>query len=266
MAGAELRFGVLGPLRVERDGESVDLPRSGVIRGLLGVLLAADGQPLPAARLLELVWADRDGGIGRGAVQVAISRLRRWLAGLTGGREAAAAVSFATGGYRLSLPPGSVDLARFRALLADADRTGDPAARCDLLGAAVGLVRGPVLVDLVDMGELNADDPLLRGIDDQVRVAGLAFGTAALAAGRPRAAVGWAEAQAGRDGLDEQVHALWIDLLSAQGWLSEALGVYERLRGRLAEELGISPSQRVQEAHLAVLAKDRDLVGAEGAG
>lgn len=127
-------MGVLGPLLVERGGVPVRLPRSVVVRGLLGVLLVAEGRALSTDRLLELVWAGRQDQIGRGSVYVGLSRLRRWL-GLTVD-PGEAVIEQDVDGYRLIVDSGAVDLSRFRMLVArrgqrptraiDADCCGRP--------------------------------------------------------------------------------------------------------------------------------------------
>jgi DNA-binding SARP family transcriptional activator len=258
-AEAKVRFGVLGPLLVERAGTRVEPPRSARLRGLLAVLLLARGRPLTRGRLAGLVWADRADEVGRGAVQVALSRLRRWLADDLGiGSDA---LRSTPDGYRLAVDPEAVDLGRFDALLALAAKAPGAAERCALLGSAMDLVRGPVIADLADLPELDAGDTIVRSVEDTVRDACLGLGEAALTAGRPEAAVAVVEALADRSPLDETVHARLIELLAAADRPAEALGRFERLRARLAAELGVSPGAAVQEAHLAVLARDRDLVG-----
>ncbi len=146
MAGEQVRFGVLGPLLVERDGQGVELPRSLVVRGLLGVLLLARGAPLAVERLAELVWEVRAGRIGRGAVQVGVSRLRNWLE--SAGLGSMVVVEHSSAGYRLGLCPGAVDLDLFHDRVGRAERVEDPTARCELLSSALGLLRGPVLADV----------------------------------------------------------------------------------------------------------------------
>ncbi len=259
MAAEQLRFGVLGPLLVERGGQPVEPPRSGVLRGLLGVLLLARGEPVAVGRLAELVWQDRADRIGRGAVQVAVSRLRLWLWGQLGeppGRPDRIRVEFASGGYRLMVDHRAVDLGCLHERLGRAGQVEDAAERCELLASALGLVRGPVLGDL---SGLDATDPLLQSVEDAVRDAGLALGEAALAAGRPRVAAAPLGALAAARPLDEPVHARLIEVLAACGRPSQALDHYEELRVRLAQELGVSPSRQVQQAYLAVLAGDRVL-------
>src|SRR6266545_2218268 len=216
MARQQLRFQTLGPLRVERADSQVALPRSSVVRGLLGVLLLAEGEPLPLARLGGLVWSERP---DRGAIYVGISRLRDWLRSQAGDAE-------------------------------------DPLEHHRLLQSAMELLRGPVLADLTG---LDTSDPLLRSVDDALRDAGLAFGAAALAAGQPQEAVGRLEALARYRPLDEPVHACLIELLAGAEQPAQALTWFEQLRARLADELGVAPSEVVQKVYLRVLAGDREL-------
>jgi DNA-binding SARP family transcriptional activator len=248
-----LRFGVLGPLRVERDGVPVPLPRSAVLRGLLGALLLGGGQPVPPGRLISLVWTD-ERAVRRQSLQVGICRLREWLTDLAG--DGGPVVGHGGGGYHLAVDPAAIDLCRFRDLVAAAAGQGDPARRHDMLERAVGLCRGPVLADL---SAPAGADPLLRSADQAVRDATLMLADGALKLGRLTVAVTQVAAIAQAHPLDEPLHARLIDLLAAAGRPAEALSSYEALRARLGEELGVSPSVDVQRAYLAVLAADRVL-------
>jgi DNA-binding SARP family transcriptional activator len=54
--------------------------------------------------------------------------------------------------------------------------------------------------------------------------------------------------------LRETGHLLLMQVLAASGNVAEALAAYERLRVLLREELGVNPSQAVQDAHTKLLA------------
>jgi DNA-binding SARP family transcriptional activator/predicted negative regulator of RcsB-dependent stress response len=245
-----LGFGVLGPLVVRRGGEAVPLPRSAVLRGLLTALAAARGQALSADRLTALVWAGRSTGIRPGSLHVGVSRLRRWLAAL----DPAVTIEHDAAGYRITAEPRTIDLSRLIDLAGDADRSDDPASRCELLAAATGLCRGRPLADLDTPG---SGDPLVRSVHEAVRSTVLAYADAALAAGRPQEAIHALTDHIGREPLDEPAHARLIRALSACGRPAEALARYGSLRSHLAEELGVDPSEEVQRAHAAVLAQSR---------
>lgn len=249
MAAGEPRFGVLGPLLVEVEGEPEPLPGSAVVRGLLGALLLAGGRRLPAEQLIDLVWADRAERIGRGSLQAAVSRLRDWLGRLPGPTPP---VEHDRGGYRLVVPAEAVDLGRFRALVRRADSADDASVRRDLLESALAQRRGPALP------ELGRDVSLVQEMEDGVRRAAIAFAEAAVAAGRPGSAVARVTALAEEHPLDEELQASLIELLSADGRPADALRRYQTVRERIADEIGVAPGFRVQRAYLAVLARDRD--------
>ncbi|MEN3359753.1 MAG: hypothetical protein V7637_3735 [Mycobacteriales bacterium] len=249
-----LRFGVMGPLQVERGGVTVPLPRSAVLRGLLGVLLLAEGRPVPPSRLISLVWTHQR-EVRRQSVQVGVSRLRDWLASV-GADPDGTAIGHTASGYHLTVDPAAVDLSRFRDMVTAANAEPDHARRCRLLTDALALSRGPVLADLTG---LPATDPLLAGADDAVRCATLALADCAVAAGQAGAAVRRLATLADARPLDEPVYARLINALAASRRPAEALARYEQLRSRLGEELGVSPSAEVQHAYLAVLDQDRVL-------
>ncbi|MFE4393040.1 MULTISPECIES: ATP-binding protein [Streptomycetaceae] len=237
----KMTFGLLGPLAVAVDSVPQVLPRAGVLRGLLGVLLLAEGERLSVGRLLELVWAGQADRVGRGAVHTGMSRLRGWLGGF--GDESVVLESDAQG-YRLVTGPGAVDLGRFRGFAADGDVAG-----------AIGLRRGPVLAGLE---RVNREDPLVAAVEDEVRATALALARAAQADGAARTAVPALTALAEEYPYDEPVQAALLELLAADGRAAEALRRFQALRRRLSEELGIEPGEQVQSVFLALLAHDRE--------
>lgn len=250
-----MRFEVLGPLRIEIGGASVTPPRSPVLRGLLGVLLIAEGRPLTTSRLIDLVWGERAGQVGHGAVQAGMSRLRQWLRGLDKATEPVWTLEHDGGGYRLEVPPEAVDLGRFRVLVERARAREDAAERCGLLESALALWRGPTLVDvpISDPG-----DTLFRSVEDDVHTAAMDMAAAALAAGRPRAGLARLSALAEAYPIDEGLQACLIELLAADGRPAEALRRYQAVRERVVDELGVEPGDRVHRAYLSVLGSDRE--------
>lgn len=251
---------MLGPLWVEVEAEVEGgaegragrgperLPRSSVLTSLLGVLLLAEGQRLSAGRLLDLVWADQADEakqVGLGALQTGISRLRSWLGTF---EDPDVVLDFDGSGYRLRLRPEAVDLGRFRLAVARGD-----------LGAAVALRRGPVFADAV---RVSHTDPLLRTVEEDVRAAELAWAQAALADGRPQAALPHLDALARDTPLDEPVQAARMRLLAADGRPAEALRLFQALRQQVVNELGVEPGAQVREAYAEVLAQDCDMQNA----
>ena len=147
-----MEFQVLGPLEVLASGQPLGLgtPRQ---RLLLGRLLLRAGEVVSYDRLVQELWDDDPPGTARHTLQGYVHRLRRAL-----GSEAWR-LQTRPPGYRLKVSAGELDAEHFDELAGQGRRAlvrGDPDAAADLLAAALGLWRGPLLADL---GEVAALEP-----------------------------------------------------------------------------------------------------------
>ncbi|MYX99070.1 AfsR/SARP family transcriptional regulator, partial [Streptomyces sp. SID486] len=244
-----MRFGVLGPLAVwDDEGAAVRVPEAKV-RALLADLLAHDGGPVSADRLIHDLWGDRPPGRPAGSLQAKVSQLRRAL-----GRDR---VVHQPSGYRLRLEDtDEVDAARFRDLVDRAGGVPDPGARAALLTEALELWRGPAYADFADREFVRGavqrlTEQRLSVLEEQAE-ARLATGEQVLLAGELADLVA-------RHPLRERLRALQIRALYAAGRQSEALAAYEDLRTRLVAELGVDPSPELTSLHQAVLRQDPEL-------
>ncbi|WP_175409207.1 BTAD domain-containing putative transcriptional regulator [Streptomyces sp. TRM64462] len=251
-----MRFGVLGPLSVWGDGgETVKVPEAKV-RALLAALLAYDGEPVSADRLIHDLWGDEPPGKPAGALQAKVSQLRRVL-----GRDR---VVRQGPGYRLRIDreTDEVDAHRFRALVAEARPVRDPVARAALLTEALDLWRGPAYADF-------ADDAFVRGPAHRLAEQRLSVmeeqAEARLAAGDHVLLAGELADLVTRHPLRERLRAVQMRALYLTGRQSEALASYEDLRIRLAEELGVDPGPEIGALHRAVLRQDPELAHSSGA-
>lgn len=230
---------MLGPFEV-RDDEDRPIRIAGVkVRALLARLAMAPGRVVPADVLADAIWDDRPPDNGANALQALVSRVRRAV-GTTRveGRQP---------GYRLVIDPVDVDIVRFERLAAAGRDSGDLAT----LREAESLWRGPALTELLE---------LRFAADAAVRLDELRFAAAEHRLGL--------EVAAGNDVLDEvrglaEAHpltesfqALLIRALYAAGRQADALAAYERIRERLADELGIDPSPELTELHLSILRQE----------
>ncbi|MEU6847211.1 BTAD domain-containing putative transcriptional regulator [Streptomyces sp. NPDC046716] len=249
-----MRFGVLGPLVVwDGEGREIKVPEAKV-RALLADLLAHDGAPVSADRLIDDLWGDAPPGRPAGALQAKVSQLRRVL-----GRER---VLRQPPGYRLRLDGGDeVDAARFHSLLTRAHGVGDPRARAALLTEALELWRGPAYADF-------ADESFVRGPAQRLtehRLSALeAQAEARLEAGEQTLLAGELADPVARYPLRERLRALQMRALYAAGRQSEALASYADLRTRLADELGVDPSPELAALHGAILRQDTRLSAGTG--
>lgn len=238
--------GVLGPVGLLFGGDLV-APSSPVVRTLLGLLAVAPGRECTAEAVEDRLWAD---GASRSALPVTVHRLRRWLADTAGD---AVQVTTTGTGYRLDLIRGDTDAARFTRLVADA---GD---RVETLRSALELWRGRPLADLPD----DAIDPqVVAELERQRRTAWVDLGRALLGTGQPEQAARLLRPVAAEHPLDELLHGVLIDALGRSGEQAEALNTYERLRARLADELGVDPSGQLQRVYLGILHQEVRLIDA----
>jgi predicted ATPase/DNA-binding SARP family transcriptional activator len=230
-------FGVLGPLLVERDGQSLFVA-SGHQRTLLALLLASD-QPIARDRLIDELWGESPPPTAAKALSVFLSRMRAQLGEV---------IVFSGGAYRLEAGDFELDANRLRTLLLRA--RAEPANRRDLLAEALALFRGEPLADVDSDGlvarwrrtlELERLEAMIARID-----ADLDEGVGS-------------ELVVELDGLldanpyEERIWGQLMVALARSGRQADALETYQRVRRLLAYELGIEPGQPLARIHAAIL-------------
>ena len=236
-------LGVLGSLAARRDG----LPAGAVAgrqRAILGLLAVHPGRALHRETIIDAVWGSQPPPSAVAMVQTHVSQLRRLL-GL-------GVVTSDGTSYRLDLTAADLDSLEF-ARLADEARNaaaaGKPAAACRLYEQALHLWRGEPLADVV----ILHGHPAVTALAQQRAAVTLEHAAAAAAAGCPERAVTQLRELTAREPLDERAHARLMLTLAACGQQAAALSVFDRLRRRLDEELGISPSAELAQVHLHIL-------------
>jgi len=235
---AEMWFQVLGPVRVWRDDAEVDLgaPQQ---RTLLALLLVRAGHPVGLAEIVDVLWGEHPPASAVNAVHRGVGLLRRALEpGLTA-RDTGRWLVRAAGGYRLDVDAGTFDLLRFR-LLTEQGRRAE----------ALDLWPAPVASTIAHEVRVH---PVFTALDREYEAAVRAAVDDALAAGEPRAVLRAVEQAADRAPLDESLQARLILVLAGTGQRAAALVRYEKVRARLAEELGIDPGTELAQARDQVL-------------
>jgi predicted ATPase/DNA-binding SARP family transcriptional activator len=248
-----VRIGILGPLEVRDEaGQLVQLggPR---LRALLIRLALDPGRAVAADRLAGDLWpGDGPGQAGPAdsgnALQALVSRLRH--------AAGPGIVEHRAGGYRLAVDPDDVDAARFERLVAEgrtALAAGDPCPGAALLREALGLWRGPALVDVEDAAfaagpVARLEELRLAATEDRIE--------ADLALGRGAELAPEAEELATAHPLRERLRGQLMRVLYLAGRQGDALTVYEDTRQLLADRLGVDPSPALSAVHLAILRAD----------
>jgi DNA-binding SARP family transcriptional activator/tetratricopeptide (TPR) repeat protein len=240
---------VLGNLEVRVDGAPLPVGHARQ-KAVLAVLATEVDRVLPVDRLIDRVWGERVPVRARSVVRTYVSNLRRSLvpAGIT--------ITWWDTGYRLTTAPDSVDLHRFRRLLALARDGDDPRRALDLVEQALALWRGEPLAEL--------DTPWARSLREHLnreRAAALADRIDwALACGRHGDLLPELTTRAAEDPLDERVAGQVVLALYRSGRQADALEHYQVTRQRLVDELGADPGPALRELHRRVLIADPTLI------
>lgn len=235
---------MLGPVRVRADdGTPIDVggPR---VRMLLARLALDAGQPVAAEMLTAGLWGDTPPAGATSALQSLVSRLRKALGD-------PARLTSSDGGYVLEVE--FVDADRFEDLAVLGRRelaAGRHAEAAELLGEALGLWHGDALSDVIDSpfarsAATRLEELRLAAVEDRFE--------AELELGRHADVLADLEAAGNAYPLRERLIGLCMRALYAAGRQSDALAVFERTRGILADELGVDPSADLRDVHLAVL-------------
>ncbi|GAA1348739.1 hypothetical protein GCM10009660_43730 [Catellatospora bangladeshensis] len=250
--GQVVRFALLGPLRVERDGVEVPVggPRQ---RDLLALLLLRPNRFLSADWLVDALWDGRPPASAAVTLRTHVAGLRRVLEPGRGHRAPAGLLRGRPGGYELAVPPEAVDAVRFTTLAEDAAAAlavGDAPLAEHRYRAALGLWRGEVAVRLA---AVRAD---VAGLDEARLVAQEGLLTASVALGRHHEVLPdlrrFVTEHPGREPARGQ---LMLALYRA-GRQAEALAVYDEGRRVLLEEHGVTPAEALRALHRRILAQD----------
>jgi DNA-binding SARP family transcriptional activator len=256
MTARYIDFGVLGPMEAhEASGQRLEIP-GGRPLTLLALLLTRRDDVVSPGAATEALWPGRPPKDPRNAMQLAVSRLRRALAGEAGSgpQRAAEVVAGVAGGYSLRLPAGRLDADRFETLVqaGRAQLTRNEAAdAASTLRRALSMWRGPAFADVRDEPFAQASIGRL----DELRIAAVSDRIDAdLALGRHAQVAAELEALIGDYPLRERLRAQLMLALYGSGRQSDALAVYREARRALRAELGVEPSRELREAQRLILA------------
>jgi DNA-binding SARP family transcriptional activator len=197
--------------------------------------------------LADIVWDGEPPTAWQTALRALISKVRTALDGVV-------SIEHAFGCYQLRLPPDAwVDVEACHAAVHEAEtalRKGEPERAMGSALVANAIARRPFLE-----GDVSRWSEVRREHLRQVRVRALeARGRLALLRGDSVGAVTDAQIVLQLDPYRESASAILMQAHVAAGNPAHALAAYERLRARLAEDLGTMPSAETEAVFLTVLA------------
>ncbi|GLZ33332.1 SARP family transcriptional regulator [Lentzea sp. NBRC 105346] len=197
---------------------------------ILAVLATECGRIVPVERLIDLIWGEEPPPQARKSLQVHISCLRR--TGLP--------VEHRASGYVLAADPATVDLHVFRALVAEAAESPDPAVRSDRLKKALALWRGAPLVHA-------------QTLEVQRLAAIEAWVDAELSLGRHAEVLDAVSSYVADHPLSEKLRGQLMTALARSGRRADAMRVFREARRTLVDELGVEPGAELQQLYRVVL-------------
>jgi YVTN family beta-propeller protein len=246
---AGIRFGVLGPLEVTRDGVPIDLgPRKQ--RAVLAILLLSANRVVPTTRLIDDLWGNAPPETARSALQVYIAGLRKALG------EGGAALTTRAPGYLLAVDNGALDIDRFVALRDEARASGDVRRKAALLHEALGLWRGVPLAELdgepfAVAARLHLEELRLGALEERIH--------ADLELGRHAALVPELDALTADHPYRERLRGQQMLALYRSGRQADALAAYRAAREASVEDLGLEPGPELKALERAMLDQDPQL-------
>jgi predicted ATPase/DNA-binding SARP family transcriptional activator len=250
-----MRISLTGHLVVEVGAAAADGAALGPLGALaLAYLVSERHRPVARDELAEVLWGDDLPSTWEPSLRSIVSRVRRRLeaAGVAG-----QAIVGGGGCYELQLPAEAViDVEEAGANVGEASEAlarGDWERALDLAAAAADVAGRRFLPGLsglwVERRQAELDELGTRALE--------VLSDAASAGGHHRSAVSAAEAAIAAQPLRESAYVRLMAVHVGAGDRGEALRAYERCRIVLAEELGASPSERMQAAYLALLSDER---------
>ncbi|MFF4434494.1 BTAD domain-containing putative transcriptional regulator [Streptomyces sp. NPDC001513] len=255
-----MKFFVLGSVGVSHGGpvQTGGPPQQ---QATLAVLVLRAGHVVPLHELTAAVWGESAPGSAVMILRTYVWRLRKLLEGGESGKTGARILESANDGYRLAVPPGSVDAVRAEELAAKATRAHaarQPEVCAEALAEAGSLWRGEPLAGVpgpfAESQRSRLAELRLHLLEERLGVD--------LLLGRHERAVPELTALIREEPLRERPYGLLMRALYAAGRQGDALAVFGRAREVLADELGLDPGPDLRLLHARILSGDPALLPA----
>ncbi|MCX5583179.1 AfsR/SARP family transcriptional regulator [Streptomyces erythrochromogenes] len=241
--GISMHVRVLGPVELITDSGDPLRVATGKRRVILSLLALEANRVVPLDRLVDLLWEGGPPKHARTIVHGHISALRQLF-------SPDMSIETRPPGYVLAVEADRVDAHRFSQLLQTAAEQDEDAEAIGLLREALALWRGQALPDLAGT---SAWHDLTTPWEEARLDAWESLAERLRRIGRPSEAVAGLREALGLHPLREGLAAQLMACLHAAGRQVDALEVYEAVRRRLAEELGLDPGAKLRQTHAAVL-------------
>ncbi|MFI5497220.1 AfsR/SARP family transcriptional regulator [Actinoplanes sp. NPDC051859] len=258
--GPALRVEVLGPLQAWQGDTCLTL---GPVqqRVVLAVLALHANRPLRREQLIEAVWGAAAPAYAVNLVHKYISGLRRAFEPVRSAGAPSRLLAWTDIGYRLSLPPGCLDLEVFDREIGrarSARSAGELPEAAQAVHAALQLWRGPAFdgltSPLLDAERERLAERRISVLEERIEID--------LAMGNDQDLVAELQRLVAEHPMRERLRGSLMTALYRSGRQGEALAAFHAVARYLKEELGVDPSADLQELYQRILTNDPSLSGA----
>lgn len=251
-----LRFLALGPVALDSGARKIEL-RGMLQRTLLATLLAKRGCVVPTTTLLSELWRDHPPCLAENALHAHVSRLRRRLSDLEGGRGASRLVSLPPG-YQLLIDEHDFDATSFLRTLGDirSQPVMEPVEVSRRLRTALSMWYGPTFGEF--LGGPVCQSFAVRCEEGRLAALELLFDSE-LKIGHHAEIIGELSVVVESEPLNERFCEQLMMALYRSGRQADALVKYRNMRLRMTEELGLEPSPGLQRCERAILRHDPEV-------
>ncbi|WP_091345146.1 AfsR/SARP family transcriptional regulator [Micromonospora rhizosphaerae] len=240
-----VRFTILGPVGARRGDADLELGGRQQ-RLVLALLLAHGGSVVGLSDLVDTIWNQEPPTSAVNVVHRYIGTLRRLIEPDLPVRAVGTYLIRHAAGYQLRVDEDSLDLLRFRRLVAQARQAPERGPAVRLYTEALALSRGSCAVGLDPDARAH---PAFAAIDAECSQVARDAADTALRSGQVRLVIPALRQAAGQNPLDEALQARLVLALAADGRQAEALETFQEVRRRLGDELGIDPSPELLDAY-----------------
>jgi DNA-binding SARP family transcriptional activator len=250
----QLRLHVLGPLTAWRGKTQLELgpPRQ---RAVLWLLAMNPGVPVSREALIDAMWGEATPATGINLIQTYVARLRRILEPGRHSHDRNGHLASVGTGYCLQATKEELDVLAFRHLVAEAEvafAVGDTATACQLYRQALAVYGGDPLAGI----DFLHGNPAAAKLASERTLAITKYAKSTRQAGCPECALPELTELTLSEPFNERAHALLMIALAGSGQQGVAFQVYEDIRRRLDDQLGVYPGRELSAAHERVLRQD----------
>lgn len=245
---AGVRYSLLGPMRVWRDGDELRLgtPQQQMV---LAALLLHGGSTVSMDELIDILWGNHDVPLSAAnTVRTYIYRLRL----LRRKRSARSIIMSRRGSYAMTVDPAAVDVNAFREHVAAADAARDSGhldEAANQLQSGLSLWRGPALEGMstpyFERQRVWLEQLRSGAIENLLSIK--------IDLGKHTEAVVELTKAIAEQPLRERLWEMYMRALFLAGRRAEALAAYQECRAVLLDQLGLEPGQGLRDVHRLIL-------------